>query len=107
MDFSDKAAIERAAEFTFTEQGLLGLGPMPPLESYTLGFVAGMRLAGEEILRRARDRAWHPTALGDLTGRLDPARLATLEQALAQLQAAGFTGAHLEVRGEELRLALG
>lgn len=106
MDFSDKEAIERAAEFTFTEQGLLGLGPMPPLESYTLGFVAGIRLAGEEILKLARDKAWQRTPLAALEGRLDPARLQAIAAALQALEAAGFAGAHLLMRGEELRIGL-
>ncbi|HEY9898011.1 MAG TPA: hypothetical protein V6D00_02410 [Pantanalinema sp.] len=106
MDFNDKEAIERAAEFTFTEQGLLGLGPMPPLESYTLGFVAGMRLAGEEILKRARDKAWHRAPLAALEGRLDAPRQEAIAEAIRALQAAGFPGAHLEIRGQELRIGL-
>ncbi|MBO9541639.1 hypothetical protein J7643_13710 [bacterium] len=107
MDFSDKAAIERAAEFTFTEQGLWGVGPMAPLEGYTLGFVAGMRLAGEEILKRARDKAWQRIPLAALEGRLDAPRREAIAQALQALQAAGFADVHLEARGEELRIGLG
>lgn len=106
MDFSDKEAIERAAEFTFTEQGLLGLGPMPPLESYTLGFVAGIRLAGEEILKLARDKAWTRIPLSALEGKLDAPRLSAIDQAIRALQAAGFAGAHLQWRGDELRIGL-
>ncbi|MNY35077.1 hypothetical protein D3C86_1694600 [compost metagenome] len=84
----------------------MGLGPRPALESYTLGFVAGMRLASEEILKRARDKAWRRAPLDVLDGQLDAARRAAIAEAIQALRAAGFPGAHLEIRGQELRIGL-
>ncbi|MNY81888.1 hypothetical protein D3C86_2236930 [compost metagenome] len=65
-----------------------------------------MRLAGEEILKRARDKAWQRVSLAALEGRLDAQRQEAIAQALQALQEAGFADAHLEARGEELRIGL-
>ncbi|HEY9857517.1 MAG TPA: hypothetical protein V6D05_17365 [Stenomitos sp.] len=104
MDLTDKEAVERAAEFTFMEQGIPGLGEMPILESYKLGFVAGMRLAGEEILRMAREKSWHPTAVEALDRDLDAQKVQAIAQAIALLQAAGLEDVKLLSRGGELRI---
>lgn len=104
MDLTDKEAVERAAEFTFMEQGIPGLGEMPILDSYKLGFVAGMRLAGEEILRMARDKTWHPVSVTALDRDLDAAKVQAIAQAIATLQAAGLEDVRLLSRGGELRI---
>jgi len=104
MDLTDKEAVERAAEFTFMEQGIPGLGEMPILESYKLGFVAGMRLAGEEILRMAREKAWHPMPVEGLDRDLDAQKVQAIAQAIGLLQAAGLEDVKLLSRGGELRI---
>jgi hypothetical protein len=54
MDLSNPEDVERAAEFTYIQQGIPALGDMSTMEAYKLGFVAGMRLAGEEFLKMAQ-----------------------------------------------------
>lgn len=104
MDLTDKEAVERAAEFTFMEQGIPGLGEMPVLESYKLGFVAGMRLAGEEILRMARDKSWHAVPVEALDRDLDAAKVQAIAHAIRTLQAAGLADVKLLSRAGELRI---
>lgn len=104
MDLTDKDAVERAAEFTFMEQGIPGLGEMPTLESYKLGFVAGMRLAGEEILRMAREKTWHPVPVETLDQDLTAQKVQAIAQAISLLQAAGMEDVKLLSRGGELRI---
>ncbi len=104
MDLTDKDAVERAAEFTFMEQGIPGLGEMPILESYKLGFVAGMRLAGEEILRMAREKTWSPTPVEALDRDLDAGKVQAIAEAIRVLQAAGIEDVKLLSRGGELRI---
>ncbi len=55
MDLSNPEEVERAAEFTYMQQGIPALGEMSTMEAYKLGFVAGMRLAGEEFLKMAQE----------------------------------------------------
>lgn len=104
MDLTDKDAVERAAEFTYMEQGIPGLGEMPTMESYKLGFVAGMRLAGEEILRMAREKAWHPMPVDALDRDLDAQKVQAIAQAIRTLQEAGLEDVKLLSRGGELRI---
>lgn len=104
MDLTDKDAVERAAEFTFMEQGIPGLGSMPTMESYKLGFVAGMRLAGEEILRMAREKSWHPVPVEHLDRDLDARKVQAIAEAIATLQAAGMEDVKLLSRAGELRI---
>ena len=54
MDLTNAEEVERAAEFTYMQQGIPALGDMTTMEAYKLGFVAGMRLAGEQILLMAQ-----------------------------------------------------
>lgn len=104
MDLTDKDAVERAAEFTYMEQGIPGLGEMPTMESYKLGFVAGMRLAGEEILRIAREKTWHAVPLEQVDQDLDARKVQAIAQAIATLQEAGLADVKLLSRGGELRI---
>lgn len=104
MDLTDKEAVERAAEFTYMEQGIPGLGTMPTMESYKLGFMAGMRLAGEEILRMAREKAWHPVPAEHLDQELDARKVQAIASAIAALQAAGMEDVKLLSRAGEFRI---
>lgn len=104
LDFNDHAAIERAAEFTYMEQGIPGLGEMPTIESYKLGFVAGMRLAGEEILKLARDMSWASIPLERANRDLSAEKVQAIAQAISTLQGAGCEDVMLLSRGGELRL---
>ena len=104
MDLTDRDSIERAAEFTYMEQGIPGLGEMPTLEAYKLGFVAGMRLAGEEILKLARDKSWEAVPLEQAEFGLDAERIKAIAQAITVLQQAGFADVKLLARGNELRI---
>lgn len=104
MDLTDKDAIERAAEYTYMEQGIPGLGEMPTIEAYKLGFVAGMRLAGEEILKIARDKSWSSIPLEAVDRNLDAAQVQAIAQAINLLQASGCEDVMLLSRGGELRI---
>lgn len=104
LDFNDHAAIERAAEFTYMEQGIPGIGDMSTMESYKLGFVAGMRLAGEEILKLARDKAWMSVPLERADQDLSAEKVQAIAQAINTLQGAGFEEVMLLSRSGELRL---
>lgn len=104
MNFNDHGAIERAAEFTYMEQGIPGLGTMTTMDSYKLGFVAGMRLAGEEILKLARDKAWVSIPLEQADRDLDAQKVEAIAQATAALQAAGFVDVMLLTSGGEMRI---
>lgn len=104
MDLTDRDSIERAAEFTYMEQGIPGLGEMPTLEAYKLGFVAGMRLAGEEILKIARDKAWTSIPLEQAEFGLEADKIRAISEAISRLQEAGLQDVKLLARGGELRI---
>lgn len=106
MDFTDRESIEKAAEYTYMEQGIPGLGEMATMEAYKLGFVAGMRLAGEEILKLAREKTWHAVPLEAVDRDLSGEQVAAIAQAIAALQEAGFPETMLLTRHGELRLGL-
>lgn len=104
MNFDDHAAIERAAEYTFMEQGIPGLGEMSTMDSFKLGFVAGMRLAGEEILKLAQDKKWHQVELPTVDRELSASQVEAIARVIGELQRAGFGEVRLLARGSELRI---
>ena len=68
MDLTNAEEVERAAEYTFIQQGIPALGDMSTMEAYKLGFLAGMRLAGEQILQMAQRMRGLPGASGETGG---------------------------------------